>query len=119
MDSDSSQTEAALLLWLDPNYAIRADPNLYRIAVGQHHRRRSCLFIIRARQGVLIENVALWREPRRATRPYWLLPHVGELSEAAVRVWGWETSWRLHCAIFRLPQQGVFLRSSLASNDAV
>ena len=64
MDADSSQTEAALLLWLDPNYAIRADPNLYWIAVGEHHRRRSCLFITRARQGVLIDNVAFRREDK-------------------------------------------------------
>ena len=49
---------------LKPNYANRAVPNLNRAALGEHLCRLFCLIIVRARQGVLIENVPFGREDK-------------------------------------------------------
>src|SRR4029450_3732121 len=57
-------TEAALLHRFKPNDANWAFPNLHRTAVGEHPCRLFCLIIVRARQGVPIENVPFGREDK-------------------------------------------------------
>jgi hypothetical protein len=57
-------SEVASLHRLKSNYANRAFPNLYRNAVGEQLCRLFCLIILRARQGVLIENVPFGREDK-------------------------------------------------------
>jgi hypothetical protein len=56
--------KAASLHLLKPNYANRTIPDLHRVAVGEHPCRLCCLIIVRARQGVLIENVPFGREDK-------------------------------------------------------
>jgi len=70
--------EAASLHRLKPNYANRTVPDLYRIAIGEHLYRLFCLLIVRARQGVPIENVALGREDK-----YMVLLHDDMITSAA------------------------------------
>src|SRR5262245_42340107 len=58
------QLAAASLHRLKPTDTNQAAPNLHRSSVGEHFRRLFCLIIVRAPQGVLIENVAFGREDK-------------------------------------------------------
>jgi hypothetical protein len=65
---------------LKPNYANLTFPDLYRVAVGEHLYRLFCLIIVRAHQGVLIENVAFGCEDE-----YLVLFHGDMITSAAHR----------------------------------
>jgi hypothetical protein len=55
-------TEAASLHRFKSNDANWAFPNLHRTTLGEHPCRLFCLIIVRARQGMPIENVPFGRE---------------------------------------------------------
>jgi hypothetical protein len=63
---------------LKPNDANRTFPDLYRVAVGEHLYRLFCLIIVRAHQGMLIENAAFGCEDE-----YLVLFHGDMITSAA------------------------------------
>jgi hypothetical protein len=60
----AGKPDGSLVLREEARYSYRAVTNLYQVAVGEDLCRRFCLIIVRARQGVLIENVPFGRQDK-------------------------------------------------------